>query len=258
MKTKSLGFIGGGRITKVILQAISNNKTEYEAIVVYDTNPAVLTALKKQFPAIMVANSATEAAKHDMVFIALHPPVIMETLEMLKDQLKVSSVVISLAPKISISKIASKLPNIKNIVRLIPNATSIINEGYNPVCFAEEMSDWKKQTMLTIFRRMGHTFEVPEEKLESYAIMSAMLPTYFWFQWKELIEVGCQIGLTKDESLNSVRDTMLAALRTYFYSGLTADEVIDLVPVKPIGDSEAQIKAIYRDTLIPLFEKIKP
>jgi len=45
---------------------------------------------------------------------------------------------------------------------------------------------------------------------------------------------------------------------TYFYSGLTPDEVIDLVPVKPIGDSEAQIKAIYRDKLIPLFEKIKP
>jgi len=88
--------------------------------------------------------------------------------------------------------------------------------------------------------------------------MSAMLPTYFWFQWKELIEIGCRIGLTEDESRNSVRDTMLAALRTYFYSGVTPDEVIDLVPVKPIGDCEAQIKAIYNDKLISLFEKIKP
>ena len=258
MKTKSLGFIGSGRITKVILQVIANNKTEYKAIVVYDTNPTVLAALKKQFPGITVAASNLEPAQQDMVFIALHPPVIMDTLEVIKNEFKAASTLISLAPKISIAKIASKLPNVKNIVRLIPNATSIINEGYNPVCFAKEMSDWKKQTMLTIFRRMGHTFEVPEEKLESYAIMSAMLPTYFWFQWKELIELGCKIGLTEDESLNSVRDTMLAALRTYFYSGLTPDEVIDLVPVKPIGDSEAQIKAIYNENLISLFEKIKP
>jgi pyrroline-5-carboxylate reductase len=258
MKTKSLGFIGGGRITKVILQVIANNKTEYKAIVVYDTNPTVLAALKKQFPGIIVAASNLEPAQQDMVFIALHPPVIMDTLEVIKNEFKAASTIISLAPKISIAKIASKLPNVKNIVRLIPNATSIINEGYNPVCFAKEMSDWKKHTMITIFRRMGHTFEVPEEKLESYAIMSAMLPTYFWFQWKELIELGCQIGLTEDESLNSVRDTMLAALRTYFYSGLTPDEVIDLVPVKPIGDSEAQIKAIYNEKLISLFEKLKP
>ena len=102
------------------------------------------------------------------------------------------------------------------------------------------------------------TFEVQEEKLESYAIMSAMLPTYFWFQWKELIEIGCRIGLTEDESRNSVRDTMLAALRTYFYSDLTPDEVIDLIPVKPIGENESQIKTIYNDKLLSLYEKIKP
>ncbi len=258
MKTKSLGFIGGGRITRVMLQAIANNKTEYKAIVVYDTNTDVSAALKNQFPNIIVAESASQPAKQDMVFIALHPPVIMDALELVKDQFRTGSVLVSLAPKISIEKLAYKLPDIKNIVRLIPNATSIINEGYNPVCFAKEMSDWKKQTLLTIFRGMGHTFEVPEIKLESYAIMSAMLPTYFWFQWKELIDLGCQIGLTEDESNNSVRDTMLAALRTYFYSGLKSDEVIDLIPVKPIGDNEAQIKTIYNEKLLSLFGKIKP
>lgn len=257
MRTKSLGFIGGGRITKIILQVIANNKTEFKSVVVYDTNSDISAALKNQFPGIMVAKSASEAAQQDLVFLALHPPVIMDTLELIKDQLKPGTIVISLAPKISIQKISSKLTNIKNIVRLIPNATSIINEGYNPVCFSKEMSDWKKQTMLSIFRKMGHTFEVPEQKLESYAIMSAMLPTYFWFQWKELIDLGCQIGLTEDESRNSVRDTMLAALRTYFYSGLQPDEVIDLIPVKPIGEHEDQIIAIYKDKLITLFEKLK-
>jgi len=258
MKTKSLGFIGGGRITKIMLKVIANNKTEYNSIVVYDISPEILTALKSQFPGILIAGSASEAAQQDMVFLALHPPVIMDTLESIKNQVKQGSVVISLAPKISIQKIASKLTNIKNIVRLIPNATSIINEGYNPVCFSPEMSDWKKQTMLILFRKMGHTFEVAEEKLESYAIMSAMLPTYFWFQWKELINLGNQIGLTEDESRNSVRDTMLAALRTYFYSGLKPDEVLDLIPVKPIGEHEAQIKGFYNDKLLQLFAKIKP
>ena len=258
MKTKSLGFIGGGRITKVILQAIANNKTEYKAIVVYDTNSEVLTALKNQFPGILPADSASEAAKQDMVFIALHPPVIMDTLELVKDQFKPGSIVISLAPKITIQKIASKLTNVKNIVRLIPNATSIINEGYNPVCFSDQMSESKKESMLRIFRRMGRTFEVPEQKLESYAIMSAMLPTYFWFQWKELIEIGSKMGLTHEESQNTVRDTLLAAIRTYFYSGLQSEQVIDLIPVKPIGEHELQIKEFFNTKLLTLFEKIKP
>lgn len=258
MKTKSLGFIGGGRITKIMLQAIANNRTEYKTVLVYDTNAVVLSDLKNQFPGIQLADSAKIAAEQDIVFLALHPPVIMDTLELVNDHIKPGSFIISLAPKISIAKISTKLANVRNIVRLIPNATSIINEGYNPVCFAKEMSDWKKQSILTILRKMGHTFEVSEEKLESYAIMSAMLPTYFWFQWKELIELGTKMGLTEDESRNSVRDTMIASIKTFFYSGLQPDEVIDLIPVKPIGEFEGQIKSIYNDKLLTLFEKLKP
>lgn len=254
----TLGFIGGGRITKIFLQAFANNKSEYKAIVVYDTNSDVLTALKNQFPGIQVAASALEPAQQDIVFIALHPPVIMETLELVKNQVKAGSILISLAPKVSIEKIASKLPDTKSIVRLIPNATSIINEGYNPVCFAKDMSANQKQSLMKMFRILGRTFEVPEQKLESYAIMSAMLPTYFWFQIKELIEIGSRIGLSEEESQNSVRDSLVAAIKTYFYSGLQPDEVMDLIPVKPIGEHEMQIKAIYSEKLLPLYERIKP
>jgi pyrroline-5-carboxylate reductase len=58
MKTKSLGFIGGGRITKIILQAMTNNKAEYRAILVYDTNSVVLSKLKDRFPFIQLTDSA--------------------------------------------------------------------------------------------------------------------------------------------------------------------------------------------------------
>jgi len=43
-----------------------------------------------------------------------------------------------------------------------------------------------------------------------------------------------------------------------YKSGLSASEVIDLIPVKPIGENEAQIAEIYKTKLIGLFEKIKP
>lgn len=255
---KSIGFIGGGRMTKIFLQAFANKDVSFSSIVVCDTNSEVLNALKASYPKISISDSTGLAAKQDIVLIALHPPVIMETLELIKHDVSDHSVVISLAPKISIQKMAEGLERTSLIVRLIPNATSYINEGYNPVCFADGFNAALKENVMEILRYLGHTFEVSEAKLEGYAIMSAMLPTYFWFQWKELIDLGCKIGLTEDESLNSVRDTMLAALRTYFYSGLSPDEVIDLVPVKPIGDNEVQIKAIYNEKLITLYEKIKP
>lgn len=255
---KSIGFIGGGRITKIFLQAFANKDVSFSSIVVCDSNIDVLNALKATFPQISISDSPLLPAKQDIVFIALHPPVIMETLELIKNEISVDSIVISLAPKISIKKMAEKLNRTFLIVRLIPNATSYINEGYNPVCFAEGFSDFKKVNLLEILRNLGYTFEVPEQKLEGYAILSAMLPTYFWFQMKELIMIGGQIGLTEDESINSVRDTLSAALKTYFYSGLQPDKVIDLIPIKPIGEHEQQIIEFYESKLLPLFDKIKP
>ncbi|MCJ7449290.1 MAG: NAD(P)-binding domain-containing protein [Bacteroidales bacterium] len=257
MKTRSLGFIGGGRVTRILLQGFKNKNVGFEKVVVADTNPEVLANLKKQFPEVMSVE-AKDAAGQDIVFIALHPPMVMDTLELIKNDVRAEATVISLAPKINLAKLSSKLGQVNNIARLIPNATSYINEGYNPVTFSAGFDKAEKQEILELLKNMGHTFEVSEEKLESYAIMSAMLPTYFWFQWKELAEIGQKIGLSEKESKDSINETIIASLNLMYKSGLKPEEVIDLIPVKPIGEHESQIAEIYKTKLVGLFEKIKP
>jgi pyrroline-5-carboxylate reductase len=254
---QSIGFIGGGRVTRILLHAFKNKNTQFSKIVVTDPNQDVSGNLKTSFPDIQI-DSAAVAASQDIVFISLHPPVVMDALELINGNINGNTIVISLSPKITLAKISSKLNQTKNIARLIPNATSFINEGYNPVCFASDFTSKEKQQILDLLKVMGNTFEVSEEKLESYAIMSAMLPTYFWFQWKELAEIGQKIGLTEKESKDSINETLIASLNLMYKSGIREEKVMDLIPVKPIGEHEAQITEIYRTKLIGLFEKIKP
>ena len=141
---QSIGFIGGGRVTKILLQGFKNKNVKFEKIVVTDTNPEVLANLKKQFPEVE-SSDAKAAAGQDIVFIRLHPPVVMDTLELIKNDIKAEAIVISLAPKINLPKLSMKLGHVKNIARLIPNATSYINEGYNPVTFSAAFDKSKKE-----------------------------------------------------------------------------------------------------------------
>jgi pyrroline-5-carboxylate reductase len=171
----SIGFIGGGRITKILLQAFSNKNVKFNTVVVTDPNNEVTAKLKSNFPFIKVDNAAV-AASQDIVFISLHPPVIMDTLELLKNDVRSNATVISLAPKINIAKISSKLGQVKNIVRLIPNATSFINEGFNPVTFTAGFDSSHKKVILDLLKTLGHTFEVLEEKLESYQLCQQCFP----------------------------------------------------------------------------------
>lgn len=258
MKTKSLGFIGGGRITAIILQAFVNKKAIFESISVFDSNPEVIQALKLKYPFIQTAGSALEVAKKDIVFLALHPPVIMETLEKIAESVNQQTIFISLAPKITIEKMALVLKSVQQIVRLIPNATSVINHGYNPVRFSSGMSEIQKWYILEMLNLLGHTFETSEEKLEGYALISAMLPTYFWFQWHELETIGTLFGLSNAECRESIFETLNASLNAMYRSGMKPSEVMDLIPVKPIAEHEEQIKGIYQEKLTALFEKIKP
>jgi len=257
MEPRTTGFIGGGRVTRIFLKAWQNRQIMPKKVVVYDINTEVLAKLKNDFPSIETATEIKEAAKQNVVFIALHPPVIMETLDQISEVITNESIVISLAPKISIEKIMSKLGT-KSIGRLIPNATSYINKGHNPLTIAAGCAAEPKSVIMELLTPLGHTFEVPEPKLEAYAILSAMLPTYFWFQWVELGKLGPKMGLNEEETAWSLRESLIAAVEIMYDSGLKPEEVIDLIPVKPIGASEQQISEIYQTVLPALFEKIRP
>ncbi len=257
MKNLSLGFIGGGRITRIFLQAFKNKSVHFEEIAVFDTNGDVLNSLKHSFPEIDIVEDVSLIATKKVVFIALHPPVIMETLSKIKNQLADDAIMVSLAPKFTIAKISS-LTGKNNVVRLIPNATSFINEGYNPVSFPGNFDPDKKLQITELLTLLGKTFEVAENRLESYAIVSAMLPTYFWFQWEEMRKIGLLTGLSENEASEAIYETLHAALNLMFKSGLTYAEVVDLIPVKPIMEHESEIRHIFQTRLPALFEKIKP
>ena len=257
MDTKSLGFIGGGRVTRIFLKGFMNKNIEFPSITVCDTNSETLQKLESMFPGIKTSGSPLDPAKAEVIFIALHPPVIAETLAVLKSSINKNALIISLAPKFSIEKL-SEILGTNRILRMIPNASSIINKGYNPVCFSNEIGSFEKESTLELLQSLGDTFETEESKLEAYAISSAMLPTYFWFQWLEMENIAQKMGLSSQESQETIHESLKVSLQLLYNSGLRPEEVMDLIPVKPIAEEEEGIKEIYNVKLLALFEKIKP
>jgi pyrroline-5-carboxylate reductase len=259
MKNKSISFIGGGRITKILLTALENKKVSFDQISVMDTNQDVLKALSANFPDIRVESSITECILNaDYIFLAIHPPTIAESLEKIKSEINPNAILISLAPKFSIEKISSLLGGFNRIVRFLPLASSILGKGYNPVVFSKSVEGAIRNNLMELFSHFGQTIEVAETKIEAYAMIVAMGPTYLWFQYYKLIDLAKSFGMDDKEAIDSVKNMVLASYETMFNSGLTKEDVFDLIPVKPIGEHEQEILNIYDEKLIGLFNKIKP
>ena len=256
MKTTALGFIGGGRITKILLQAFVNKNVKFESVVVFDTDSELVEKLTNRF-SFVKSGSLEQAASQATVVIALHPPVIMESLEKIAGIVTAETLLVSLAPKTTIKTLGSKLRT-KSIARCIPNATSYLNKGFNPFACHDEMDPSDKKQLSSLLMNLGELFETEEEKLEAYAVASAMLPTYFWFQFREMEKIAQQCGLSPEEAKTSLESTLRSTIDLYFDAGLSPEQVMDLIPVKPIGEHQEQIAEIYQSKLMGLFAKIRP
>jgi pyrroline-5-carboxylate reductase len=258
MKEKTIGFVGGGRVARIILGGIKKAGRMPGKIIASDTNSEVLKKLQSEFPDVQIAlNNNRQAAAQELVFLGLHPPAMAGAWADLKDCLKPSAILISLAPKLSIAKLAGACGGFNRIVRLIPNAASIIGEGYNPVVYSEALSQQEKEEILYFLSVLGKCPEVEENKLEAYAIITAMGPTYLWFQWQELRDLAKSFGMNSEEADAGIAEMVSGAAHTLFESGMTAEDVMDLIPVKPLGEEEKNIRAMYRSKLGPLYEKLK-
>ena len=199
MSNKTIGFIGGGRITRIFLEGWRRANALPARVVVSDCSAEALARLKARFPTVETAAASDSAASQDIVFLAVHPPVMAEVATGIKGSLQPGALVVSLAPKFTISKFTRLLGEFDRLARVIPNAPSVVNFGFNPVAFGAALTAADKAEVTGLLAPLGGCPEVAEEKLEAYAVLSAQGPTFLWFQLQALREVVAGFGLSEEE-----------------------------------------------------------
>jgi pyrroline-5-carboxylate reductase len=258
MAIESVGFVGGGRVARIMLEGWQRAAALPGKVVVSDPSEATLASLKSRYPAIETCpGDNCAAAGQQVIFLGLHPPVFADSVPELGAVLRPDAIAVSLAPKVTITRLSGLLGGFERLARLIPNAPSIVGAGFNPVAFGPGLDAAGRDALLDLLAPLGETPVVDEASLEAYAVTSAMGPTYLWFQLYELRELARSFGLSEEASALAVERMVAGALAT-MDSELTPAEVMDLVPVRPLADSEPVVLDAYRTRLPAVMDRIRP
>lgn len=257
MAWEKFGFIGGGRVARILLNGLGHSGMLPSEVLVYDTQSDVSKDLKRAFPGIETVDDMRNAAKQEMVFLSVHPPAIAGCLDTLKTNLRPDAVLVSLAPKPDCAALSGKLGGFSRIIRMLPNAPAFINKGYNPVVFYHGIDEQLKQRFFDRMGGLGKMPEVRDEDLAAYAVISAMGPTYLWFQFNELLNLAVSFGLTREHAATAILETVGGSAEIMLQGGLTPEQVMDLVPVKPLAGHEEAICEAYRENLTGMYNKLK-
>ena len=257
MTGPAVGVVGGGRIARILLGGWARAGMAPPGLVVSDNSPESLNRLKTEFPSVAVTQDNRDAARQSVVLFALHPPAFASVLPEIKESLAPDAVLVSLAPVWTMSRISGALGGFSRLARVIPNAPSLVGQGFNPLSFSERLTGEDRARVLALFAPLGACPEVAEGTLEAYAIVAAMGPTYLWYQLYQLVDLGVEFGLTREAAAEAVAAMVDGTSATMAASGLTPEGVMDLVPVKPLASLEPSVKEAYVTTLGALHKKLR-
>jgi pyrroline-5-carboxylate reductase len=253
---ETLGFVGGGRVARILIGGWQHQGTRLGTLCVHEPDDQAFAALQPLAPDCRRVD-LREAASADVVFIGVHPPAFASVLPQMRPSIRPETVVVSLAPKLTVETLSERCGTTR-VARVIPNAPSLIGQGYNPMAFGAACDAYAKDVVLALFSPLGKAPEVDETDLEAYAILTGMGPTYFWYQWQALREVVRTLGLKGDAADEALGAMVSGAIATLLDSGLSPDAVMDLVPVKPLAAQEPAMRAAYLEDLPALHAKIHP
>jgi len=196
------------------------------------------------------------ASQADTIFLAVHPPVFADVLTEIKDALTDKKFLISLAPKVNSQKIFQLLGFSCPLARVIPNAPSAIGEGYNAYALAEQVNEEHTAMLSGMFEPLGQWKQVDEKKLEAYATITGMGPTYLWFLFQEIYNQAVKCGMEPKEAREATNAMIKGAADTLFASNLDLEKVLNLIPAYPFKQQEETIKNIYAEGMSGLFNKL--
>lgn len=255
MDQRTIGFIGSGRVTAFMIEGLHRAHANL-AITVMDANPAVSENLARGTMSVTDAGANYEkVGKAEFLFIALPPPNVQAGCESIAPFLGKHTIVVSLAPKASISALSVWLGTNK-IARYLPNAATSIGEGYNPVAWGSSMNDAERTRVRELLSVLGDMPEVEETNIETYAVLSAMGPTYLWPLLDEMITSGVRYGLTADESARLVSRMAVASAKMVESSGKDYATRMNMIPSKPMADIEQEMRGLFRAKLDAIHTKL--
>ncbi len=169
----------------------------------------------------------------DILIFAVQPGHFAKILEEIKHLLTENHVVISTITGFSIDKMEAILGSDTYIIRSMPNTAISVGKSMTCIC-SNEAGKKRIDLAKAIFNRMGHTLEIPEERMQAATVICAS-GIAFWMRLIRATTQGAiQLGFDAQEARELAVHTCNGAAELLIESGNHPEQEIDRVTT-PMG-----------------------
>ena len=242
----TFGFIGMGNMGYAMLKGLLKTYSPDEIVFSCATDKKRV-AVSDETGVRAVSGNAECANSAKYIILAVKPQVYDVVLKNIHDIVTEESIVISLAPGITITDIKRKLGDNIRVVRAMPNTPALVGEGMTGISYnTAEFSFEERDIIEKFFNSFGKVVTVPENLMSGVVCASGSSPAYVYMFIEALADGAVKYGIPRKDAYKLVAQTVLGSAKMVLETGEHPGKLKDNV-CSPGGTTIKGVASYFRD-----------
>lgn len=255
---KTIGFIGCGNMAEAMIEGVIKSKlVSNNSIIASNRTEDKINKIKKTLSINVTTDNIEVAKRSDIIIIAVKPDKYKYVLEEIKGHIKKQSIIVTIAPGISICYVESFFNRKVKVVRTMPNTPALVGEGMTAICSNSEVTDEEFIDIKSIFKSFGKIEVIEEKLMDVVPSISGSSPAYVYLFIEALADGAVLRGISRESAYKMAAQSVLGAskmvLETKEHPAFLKDKVCS-----PGGTTIEAIYALeknnFRGTVIEAME----
>ncbi|WP_413306781.1 pyrroline-5-carboxylate reductase [Bacillus sp. 1P10SD] len=242
---KTILFIGAGSMAEAMIAGIvSAQKLPSRQLIVSNrSNTDRLEELQENYGIIGVPREQLDLGQADIIILAMKPKDAEISLQSIKNSLKPNQLILSVLAGVTTSFIEQIVPTGQQVIRVMPNTSSMIGESATAISEGEHTSKHNLLLAKEILQCIGEVYVLPEEKMDIFTGIAGSGPAYFYYLMEHMEKEGQKAGLQPELARHMIAQTILGAAKMIQEQEETPAELRENV-TSPNGTTAAGLKAL--------------
>ncbi len=247
LKHKKVAFLGAGSMAEAMISGVvKSGKMRAENVYVTNKSNAVkLERLESRYGINAMPQAELPYEDIDMFILAMKPKGAAGALEALKDKLVPGQVVVSVLAGISTGFMEDNLKNGQQVVRVMPNTSSMIQESATAISPGLHTTDENIEDVKELLSSMGKVFLIEEEQMDIFTGLAGSGPAYFYYLMEHMERVGRENGMDEKMAREIIAQTILGAAKMIIEKDETP-EVLRKNVTSPNGTTASGLNALRK------------
>lgn len=246
---KTIGFIGCGNMGSAMIKGIiKSNLVESKNIIASDYSKDSIDRVKKEYGIRAALDNKEVARESDFIVLAIKPYLYEKILKEIKDEIKKSTVIISIGAGISLEFLKDNLNNETKYIKTMPNTPAMVGEGMSALSPGENMKLEDTQLVVDIFNSFGKTEIIDENLMDGFTALCGSSPAYIYMIIEAMADGAVLEGIPRPKAYTMAAQAVLGSAKMVLDTGLHPGVLKDNV-CSPGGTTIAAVASLEENNL---------